>query len=151
MEDYHITPNFTYFELTKSDKHPELVQANRKNAELFTVQLKDLADLLELVRILLNEPLLVDCGFRDEALNKAVGGVFDSQHTLGEACDVRVKDIQAAFEAIRNSPIMVRVGQIILEDGWIHISTCGSRKENRCHMALRYSRDQAGAHYYIVA
>ena len=38
--------------------------------------------MLEPLRVAMGQPIKIGSGFRCQALNKAVGGVFNSQHTL---------------------------------------------------------------------
>ncbi len=40
-----------------------------------------------------NKPIYIDSWYRDEASNKRVGGVPNSEHLSGKAVDFRVKDI----------------------------------------------------------
>lgn len=49
-----------------------------------------LVSTLEAFRQFTGRPILINSGYRCPAHNAAVGGVRDSQHTLGNAADVRV-------------------------------------------------------------
>lgn len=57
---------------------------------------------LEAIRSHLNTPLQVNSGYRSESHNKAAGGVKNSQHTKGTACDFVPKgyDLELAYSAI---------------------------------------------------
>ena len=84
-----LTEHFTFEEMTNSTAHPDLVPANREEANrLYLPNLTDLAKfILEPIRAKYG-PLIVDNGFRGEALNKAVGGSATSLHRYGKAADV---------------------------------------------------------------
>ena len=82
-----LTENFTFDELT-STSHNELLEANRESAKAFMKQLKYVAGTLEEIRAVLGVPLRVTSGFRNNALNKAVGGSPTSGHTKGLCADI---------------------------------------------------------------
>ena len=46
------------------------------------------AYVLEPLRVAMGEPIKIGSGFRCEKLNKAVGGVYNSQHMKGQAADL---------------------------------------------------------------
>ena len=46
--------------------------------------------LLEPLRAFAGQPIIITSGYRCNALNVKVGGVYASQHTLGEAADIRL-------------------------------------------------------------
>ena len=86
--------------------------------------LRRLADGLEQVQALLENPLSISSGYRCPALNNAVGGSPGSQHVLGLAADFTCQDFGtplAVAQAIGTSAI--EFDQCILEFGrWVHIS-----------------------------
>ena len=43
------------------------------------------------------EPILINSGYRSEAVNKAIGGVKGSNHLTGCAVDIRVNGIEQAI------------------------------------------------------
>lgn len=49
--------------------------------------------LLDPIREWIAEPVYINSGYRSEALNKAVGGVHNSQHRTGQAADIRIGSI----------------------------------------------------------
>ena len=81
-----LTKNFTQREFKSRDgsKMPEDVLCN----------IKDLADNLQVLRDFLGEPIRINSAYRSEAHNKAIGGSKTSQHLLGKAADIKVKDIE---------------------------------------------------------
>ena len=44
-----------------------------------------------------DDPIIINSGYRSEAVNKAVGGVKGSNHLTGCAADIRVADIEQAL------------------------------------------------------
>lgn len=89
-------------------------------------------------------PIVINSGYRCEALNRAVGGVRGSQHVLGEAADVRCRNAayaQKMYDFIRQSLVF---DQVILEGNrhsgsiWVHVSYRKDETANR-HQAFRMS------------
>lgn len=84
------------------------------------------ANLLEKLRVLNgNNPLFLSSGYRCLRLNKAVGGVKNSQHMRGQAADVDFGSKKANkefFDKIRKSDLVF--DQLLNEFGfsWVHIS-----------------------------
>ena len=87
------------------------------------------AYVLEPLRVAMNEPIKIGSGFRCQALNKAVGGVYNSQHLKGQAVDLCIDgDIQKGrkwFNYIKNN---LPFDQLIWEKNpktgsyWVHVS-----------------------------
>ena len=77
------------------------------------------SNVLEPVRERLGMPIVVNSGFRCPIHNVAVGGVANSQHVRGEACDCRCDDNR------RLAKIIVDLGkfdQLILYPTFVHVS-----------------------------
>jgi putative chitinase len=67
-------------------------------------------------------PIIINSGFRNEAVNRKVGGVRNSQHLLGQAADIRLKDpgqFPKLVEFLKASPY---TDQLLTGNGWLHIS-----------------------------
>ena len=117
---------FTFNELTYSAtarqrgirNEPE--EAQKENLR------KLVENLLDPIRERWGKPILVSSGFRSPQLNKAVGGVRNSEHLTGCAADITLSsrmDNERLFKMIRNQKdLMWR--QLINEGKgrWIHIS-----------------------------
>ena len=54
----------------------------------------ELAENLQIVRDMLDEPIQINSAYRCEAHNRAIGGVKYSQHVKGTAADIVVKNIR---------------------------------------------------------
>lgn len=87
------------------------------------------AYVLEPLRVAMGEPIKIGSGFRCAALNKAVGGAWNSQHTKGQAADLcidgNLKKGRKWFEYIKNH---LPFDQLIWEKNpktgsyWVHVS-----------------------------
>lgn len=127
MEQF--TKNFSYDELIASATAKRLGLDNTPN-EQEKENLRRLAeDILQPIRDAWKSPIIVNSGFRSEAVNKAVGGVKNSQHRLGEAADIKIggrdrnkKLFNFIYKLISQGKI--KVGQLIDEYNyqWIHVS-----------------------------
>ncbi len=135
MEQF--TKNFSYDELIASATAKRLGLDNRPTPEE-KERLRQLAeDVLQPIRDAWKSPIVVTSGYRSEAVNKAVGGVSNSQHRLGEAADISIggkernrKLFNFIYKLIAKGDI--KVGQLIDEYSysWIHISLPRKGKEN---------------------
>ena len=115
--------NFTISELIHSD---EAVKNKINNMP----DINSLDNLLELVvlclqpiRDKLKKPMIITSGYRNAQVNKLVGGVSNSMHQYGQACDFKVSGMTPAqiVEFIKKSG--VEYDQVINEsDKWVHIS-----------------------------
>lgn len=105
--------------------------AERQNMELL------IEKVLDPVRQAWGKPIIVNSGYRCEALNRAVGGVKTSQHLTGQAADIRSSDghNKGLFELIRalNYIGTITFDQLIDESNlsWIHVSykSAGNRQQ----------------------
>jgi len=81
-----LTKNFTQREFKSKDgtTMPDEVLCN----------IKDLADNLQVLRDFLGEPIRINSAYRSPAHNKSIGGSKNSQHLIGKASDIRVRDIE---------------------------------------------------------
>ena len=127
MEQF--TKNFSYDELIASATAKRLGLDNTPN-EQEKEKLRKLAEeILQPIRDAWRSPIVVNSGFRSEAVNKAVGGAKNSQHRLGEAADISIggKERNKKLFNFINKLIQkgtIKVGQLIDEYNysWIHVS-----------------------------
>ena len=118
-----LTKNFTRREFKSKDgaQMPKSVLCN----------IKDLADNLQVLRDFLGEPIRINSAYRSEAHNKAIGGSKTSQHLLGKAADIKVKDIDTKdLYLIIESLILdgqMTDGGLGLYDTFVHYDIRGSR------------------------
>ena len=133
--DEHLSPHFTVGEFFRSGTAIRLGIDN--NPDAHPGEGISTAEVVENLRALCTgvlEPLrrrvgrvIVTSGYRCQELNKAVGGVWNSQHLKGEAADIFVPDTATAM---RYGHILERhsaVQQLLLEPmgiqqkRWIHV------------------------------
>lgn len=118
----NLSEHFTLREAIKSDAATRLgIDNSPDTADIYT--LLQTAAKMEEVRALLNAPIIVTSWYRNEKVNKAVGGVPSSQHRKGEAVDFiapRFGSPRDICLKIQNSDI--QFDQLILEPSWVHIS-----------------------------
>lgn len=79
-------------------------------------------NVLEPLRQALKTPIIINSGYRNDTINRLVGGTATSQHRLGEAADFKVKDLktlQKAANYIRNN---LAFDQLIVYPTFIHVS-----------------------------
>jgi hypothetical protein len=77
------------------------------------------SNVLEPARERLGKPIVVNSGFRCPIHNVAVGGVANSQHVRGEACDCRCDDNRRLAKIIVEQG---RFDQLILYPTFVHVS-----------------------------
>lgn len=86
------------------------------------------AYVLEPLRVAMNEPIKIGSGFRCKALNKAVGGVYNSQHLKGQAADLCIDgDIAKGKKWFNYIKDHLPFDQLIWEHNakgtyWVHVS-----------------------------
>lgn len=117
-----LTPNFTLEEMTFSLAAAHNAIPNDPGPEALA-NLRMLCGVLEEVRALIDSPIQITSGFRNETVNQLVGGVRNSAHCLGLAADMCVKTMtpRQLAECIRDSSIVF--DQLILEfDTWVHLA-----------------------------
>ena len=132
-----LSPHFKLVEFTRS----ATAQARHIDNTPDEEQIKNLKFLCDNVLEPLREqfgPIIIGSGFRCPALNTAVGGVKNSQHTSGEACDIHLPSIEVGkkyFEFLKKLPIF---DQLIWERNnprsnhyWIHVSVKRSGKNRK--------------------
>lgn len=118
-----LTKNFTKREFKSKDgsRMPDSVLEN----------VKELALNLQVLRDFLGEPLRINSAYRSEAHNQSVGGSSRSQHLLGKASDLRVKDLDSEdlyhiIEALISEGKM-KEGGLGLYNSFVHYDIRGAR------------------------
>ena len=124
-----VTMHFTIEELYASQTAKDRGINNKPSVQQMINLVYLSAFILEPLRVAMNEPIKIGSGFRCQALNKAVGGVYNSQHVKGQAADLCIDgDIKKGrrwFEYIRDH---LPFDQLIWEKNsktgscWVHVS-----------------------------
>ena len=122
-----LSPHFTLAELTRTSQ-AALADVNRAESLAYLPALRELAAMLEVVRMHFGKPVKINSGFRGPAVNAATSGASPtSQHTKGEAADIEIPGVDDA--ELHRWIVMesgLRYGQCILERppgrSWVHLS-----------------------------
>jgi hypothetical protein len=69
-------------------------------------------------------PIIINSGFRNPRVNALVGGVNNSQHLLGQAADIRPKDLRQFQRLVDFLRANEYTDQLLTGNGWLHISWC---------------------------
>jgi hypothetical protein len=120
--------HFTIEELYASDTAKRLGINNKPSVQQMINLVYLAAYVLEPLRVAMNEPIKIGSGFRCQQVNKAVGGVYNSQHLKGQAADLCIdgdlKKGRKWFNYIRDN---LPFDQLIWEHNakgnyWVHVS-----------------------------
>lgn len=124
-----VTMHFTIEELYASKTAKEKGINNKPSTQQMINLVYLAAYVLEPLRVAMNEPIKISSGFRCYDLNKAVGGVYNSQHLKGQAADLCIDgDIEKGrrwFNYIKDNLLF---DQLIWEKNpktgncWVHVS-----------------------------
>ena len=126
-----LTRNFTYEELCRSDVAERRGINNRprtKEEKRVIENLKALCmEVLQPLRDFLGKPVVISSGYRCPELNKAVGGVKNSQHMKGEAADIHVENTEHLLKIMHFIMDETDFDQVIWERNragtqWVHVS-----------------------------
>ena len=124
-----LTDHFTLAELCASQTADRLGLDNTPPGSV-VINLTKTAHGLEMVRALVQCPVVVSSGYRSPKVNEAVGSKPTSQHIKGQAADITAPgfgSVQKLMEAIYKQAKVIKYDQLLLEfaskgGGWVHIS-----------------------------
>lgn len=135
-----------YFSLAEFINSATAKRLSIDNTPTFEIvdNLNRLADYLDEIREKLGKPILVSSGYRCPVLNKAVGGVANSQHQKGLAADLVCADMVKLESVLRE-----RGGfdQLIKEHRkgfpnsfWFHVSVCARNNKPRNQIIMNLEK-----------
>lgn len=115
---------FSIKEMTKSNIATAKGIDNTPDQTITDNLTKLIEAVLDPLREWYGKPIIVNSGYRCEALNKAIGGAKSSQHMLGEAADITVgskEENEKLFDYIKDN---LEFDQLINESdfSWVHVS-----------------------------
>jgi hypothetical protein len=156
MNDFRLSTHFTLSEFEKSATAEKYHIDNRVPSKYVPTLQQLCQEVLEPLRSFVGGPIVISSGYRCNQLNVKVGGAYASQHTLGEAADIKLPltyytawddnkqhtDLETARKWFNWLADHTDFDQLILEtandkDYWIHVSCRRNRKANR-HQVIRY-------------
>ena len=120
--------HFTIEELYASETAKRLGIDNKPTTQKLINLVYLAAYVLEPLRVAMGRPIRISSGYRCERLNKAVGGVYNSQHLKGQAADICIEGDtvfgKRVFDYIKNH---LQFDQLIWEHDksgtyWVHVS-----------------------------
>ena len=114
---------FNIKEMTKSQT-AKLYHIDNTPTKEVVENLKKVMYILDIVRVYIGKPILVNSGYRCEKLNEMVGGVQKSMHTKGLAADFRTKekeDINTMFEFLKRNQEKFRIIELLNYKTFIHV------------------------------
>ena len=123
-----ISKNFTLEELTASATAKAKGISNNPGQTDIVNLCALVHQVLQPLRNAMNEPIKIGSGYRSLALNRAVGGVNNSQHMKGEAADLCIDGDMAKGRKWFNWIVKnCDFDQLILEHNtkgsyWVHVS-----------------------------
>lgn len=158
MTNLRLTPHFNLSEFERSATAQANGIDNTCPSQYVPVLEQLCMTILEPLREFAGQPIIISSGYRCNLLNTKVGGVYASQHTLGEAADIQIPktpytewddnlahtDMNIAHKWFNWLEHNVNFDQLILEtsngkDFWIHVSCRKNIKSNR-HQIFREMR-----------
>ena len=134
-----------YFSLSEFLNSATAKRLRIDNTPSFEVvdNLNKLADYLDGIREKVGKPILISSGFRCPVLNKAVGGVSNSQHQKGLAADLICADMESLEKVLRETG---GFDQLIKEHRkgstsfWFHISVCSRNGKPRNQIIMNLEK-----------
>ena len=123
-----VTMHFTIEELFASATAKAKGIDNTPNMQQMINLVYLAAYVLEPLRMAMDEPIKIGSGFRCQKLNKAVGGVYNSQHMKGQAADLCIDgDIAKGKRWFNYIKDHLPFDQLIWEHNakgtyWVHVS-----------------------------
>jgi hypothetical protein len=126
-----FSPHFTLAELTRSRTAVKKHLTNDPDGEAISALQELCRVVLEPLRRMWDEPIIVTSGYRSPRLNRAVGGVPNSQHCLGQAADI-VADLSLLNYDLGRLIIQLSLpfDQLIFED--CYVEYVAGRPQHRC-------------------
>lgn len=125
-----ISKNFSLEEFSRSETAQRLKIDNALGTEQIINLCALVHHVLQPLRDHYGQPVKISSGYRCQALNKAVGGVSNSQHMMGQASDIKITGVTPTHIAdyIANN---LPYDQVILYPTFVHVSY--SIQANRRH------------------
>ena len=155
MTNLRLSEHFTLSEFESSATASKLGIDNRVPSRFIPALQQLCKEILEPLREFAQQPVIISSGYRCPQLNIKVGGVYSSQHTLGEACDIRIPEYDFTGkqgQRFTNTDILDRwftwimnncdYDQLIKETTdrriyWIHVSCRANKSKNR-HQVIHF-------------
>ena len=137
MNRNQLSEHFALEEFIRSANAERLGICNEPSVEAISNLQCLCQEVLEPLREHAGQAIIITSGYRCRRLNKAVGGVANSQHCTGEAADIHLPDIKTGREWFDYIAKHLVFDQLIWEHSgdatWIHVSYRREYGKNRRH------------------
>ena len=117
LNDVRLSLHFKLGEFLNLGKYPDNIPTMQVVANLTY----GCHHLLEPARLIVG-PIIINSGFRCEAVNRKVGGVHNSQHLIGQAADIRPADPKQFAKLVEFLRSHALTDQLLSGSNWLHIS-----------------------------
>ena len=114
LNEVRLSPHFKLSEFLNLGKYPENIPTKQAVVNMTY----GCHQLLEPARLIVG-PIIINSGFRNEVVNRQVGGVKNSQHLKGEAADITCADNKRLAEIIEQ---LGNFDQLIVYPTFLHVS-----------------------------
>ena len=134
-----------YFKLSEFINSATAKRLSIDNMPSFEIvdNLNRLADYLDGIRAKLDKPILVSSGYRSPMLNKAVGGVANSQHLKGLAADIMCSDMESLEKVLRETggfDQFIKEHRKGSKSFWFHVSICSRNGKPRNQIIMNLEK-----------
>ena len=134
-----------YFSLSEFLNSATAKRLRIDNTPSFEVvdNLNKLADYLDVIREKVGKPILISSGFRCPVLNKAVGGVANSQHLKGLAADLICADMESLEKVLRETggfDQLIKEHRKGSKSFWYHVSVCNRNGKPRNQIIMNLEK-----------
>ena len=134
-----------YFSLSEFLNSATAKRLGIDNTPTFEVvdNLNKLADYLDVIREKVGKPILISSGFRCPVLNKAVGGVANSQHLKGLAADLICSDMESLEKVLRDTggfDQLIKEHRKGSKSFWFHVSVCSRNGKPRNQIIMNLEK-----------
>ena len=143
-----ISPHFSYDELIASQEAARYGIDNTPGEEEKFALLNVLVPGLELIRIALDQPMIISSGYRCLLLNVRIGGAKTSQHMRGEAADFISPKFGSPYDVcqkIMSQKDTIGYDQLIHEFTWVHVSFSAGQPRGE-ELTFKYGSYTPGIH-----
>jgi hypothetical protein len=134
-----------YFSLSEFLNSATAKRLRIDNTPTFEVvdNLNKLADYLDVIREKVGKPILISSGFRCPVLNKAVGGVSNSQHQKGLAADLICADMESLEKVLKETggfDQLIKEHRKGSKSFWFHVSVASRNGKPRQQVIMNLEK-----------
>lgn len=127
-----ISEHITYKEAVNSVTATRMWLDNNPDTETLMRMIRLAEKVFEPLRVWYGKPIYISSFYRSKEVNKAIGGVMNSQHCKGEAMDIDTGDKEENLKLFNYIKDNLVFDQLIWEYSgeWVHVSYREGRNRN---------------------